>query len=222
MYERCRTPFSSAAVTRVNAVVNCARTWLVESNVRNSLVLDPTDAVASTVFERHRITPVVYDELLLALDPLLTGCFVIFHDYVGAADALRVELARDTHIDMALNILMRNKCLRRGGRYWSRTSGNRAALAQLWTPFFGVDAVITTAVGMARPLLDMYATIEANARPTAYVNDTPFNLVRRWHSGFARLRPLKLSFNVEHIFGLGRPRIDRLCQMMEPEPAQPS
>ena len=81
--------------------------------------------------------------------------------------------SRVTHIDMALYILMRNKCLRRGRRYWSHPCGNRAPLAQLWTPFLKVTAVVTTAAKIARGFFDMYAAIETNARPTAYVNDTP-------------------------------------------------
>ena len=191
----------SNAVTRFNAVVDCSRTWRVEPNIRDSLVLDSADVVASTVLGRRRGERMDYDVMLRALDALLAGCFVIFHDYVATADALRYELARDTHLDLALNILVRNECLRRGGTYWSRTRGNRAPLAQLWTPFFGVDAVPNTAAEIARGLLDMYAAIEAKARPTAYVDDAPFNIVRRWHSSPARLRPLVLSFNVEYLFG---------------------
>ena len=65
-----------------------------------------------------------------------------------------------------------------------------------------MDAVPTTAAEIASGgLLDMYAASEANARPTPYVVDAPFNVLRRWHSSPTRLRPLVLSFNVEHLFG---------------------
>ena len=121
----------SAAVTRFNVVVDCSRTWLVEPNIRDSLLLDLWDAVATTVLERHRRARIHYDELLRALDTLFTGCFVIFHDYVAAADALRFELARVTHLDLALNVIVRNECLSHRGSYWSRKRGNRAPLAQM-------------------------------------------------------------------------------------------
>lgn len=213
----------SAAVTRLNAVVDCSRTWRVERNVRDSLARDPKDTVASTVFERKRGTRMNYDKLLRALDSLI-GCFVIICNYLAAADVLRFELARDTHIDLALNILMLNECLSRGGRYWSRTRGNRAPIAQLWTRVSKKTPSLPQLLRLINDhgLLDMYATIEANARATAYVNDTPFNLVRRWHSSLARLRPFELSFNVENIFGLNRPRNDCTSRMIKPLPAQPS
>ena len=67
----------SNAVTRFNAVVDCSRTWLVEPNIRDSLVLDPADAVASTVLGRRRGKRMDCDVMLRALDTLLANCFVI-------------------------------------------------------------------------------------------------------------------------------------------------
>lgn len=108
----------SSAVTCFNAVVDCAQVWLVEPNIYDSLVLDPDDAVDATIMNRHRGVRLAYDDMLRALDAELAGCFVIIHDYVATAVALRYELERDAHLEVALNILVRNECLRRGNLYW--------------------------------------------------------------------------------------------------------
>ena len=64
----------SNAVTCFNAVVDCSRTWFIEPDIHDSLTLDPSDAVAATVFERHRGTRMDYDNMLRALDAILAGC----------------------------------------------------------------------------------------------------------------------------------------------------
>ena len=112
-----------------------SRTWVIEPNIRDSLALDPTDAVAATTLERHRGARVDYDVMLRILDELFASCFVVFHDYVATVDALRYELARDTYLDLALNIL---RAQRMSTPWW------RLLVAHTWqpcTPRSTLDAV---------------------------------------------------------------------------------
>ena len=80
----------------------------------------------------------------------------------------------------------------------------------------------TTAAEIVRGLLDMYAAVKSSARTTAFVNNVPFNVIRRWRSSPEHLRPLEISFNVENVFVFGLAGIDRASRMSDPEPPKPS
>ena len=154
-----RRPHTNSCEIIYDVGVMCSREWHYIFDDADALILDTSDDYAATVLrpggDPKRMD---FDDMFIQLASILVGMYVIVDDYKALGETLRLELPSYCFFDVATNILVRNKVLRRGGHFWQRSRNVVAPLSELWTSFYDTpfDSRNTGAVASGLRSLFMY------------------------------------------------------------------
>ena len=131
--------------------------WRVQCDAPTLLVHDdPFNPLDSEVIRRLPLK--TYTETLGGLLQLLARRYMVFYDRDATLDALRLSLPVKRTTDIGKNIQIRNRALRFGGTYWSRSRNTLVKLDMLWGPNLG-GLVPDDFVARARAILELFQRI---------------------------------------------------------------